>query len=313
MPSFGMTAYNSINQPNVWGKKPLTQPASQPPQPNFNPGMPFNGMGQGVSMGVKPTPTPNWTMDAKQGDNITMGARQGPSMMADPVPDTQVSTAAPYSGGITYQENQPQNQNVQTNMPVTMGQPPTTQGNSFNTQYGTMDNLAPYMNPFLDSIIARGNRAIESSAAARHHLGSTGVNNQIGDWTGQAQANAFNDARNAFNADRGYMTDAYRDNRNFDYGAYQDANKWNYGLYRDQVNDYNNLMNGYQGQISGLSNTGYNAANQAGQLTQDQASALASLGLSQAQIQALAASAKGNNDSSAIDAGIKLLSNLFGG
>lgn len=148
---------------------------------------------------------------------------------------------------------------------------------AFQTQYATLENLQPYMNPYLDDIIASGNKAIESSAAAKGLLGSTRTLGEIGDWTTRAKQQAYTDALGAFTGDRNYMTDAYRDSRDFGYKNYGDTNAWNYGLFKDEKADYDQRMKDWYNQLNGITQTGIDATGNSGNIMMNLAQAIAGL------------------------------------
>lgn len=304
------------------------QPVSQPAQPNY-------GSNTNWASGVKawdpkntfsaPNPTPGMTATGPKTWNMTMGAGPTPGMTADPMPDTQVSTAAPYAGGFTYMDHGPQNQNVATPManpympapqqPVYQPPAPSQGYNpaAFNTQYGTLENLQPYMNPFLDQIIAKGNKAIESSAAARGGLLSSRTGQEIGDWTTGAQSQAYNDARSAFNTDRNYMTGVYQDGRNFDYKNFRDTDNFGFDVFKYGDAAQRGLLNDYYTQNNGLVNTGVNASNNAGNIQAAFMDAIAKLHGEQGNVNAQGAVNGANNNSGALNLLTGLLPMLFGG
>jgi hypothetical protein len=213
-------------------------------------------------------------------------------------------------------------------------------GSGWNGQYafqeGGLDALQPYMNPFLDKIIERGNNNILATASARGHLRSTGLENQLGEWATQAQADAFNDAWNRFSDDRGmkrgiyendrnfaqgdqinaygqmtgdrnYMTDAYRDSRNFDYGNFRDTDRWNYLLYGDARDDFNTRMKDWLAANQGIVNTGVNAAGDVGNIQTALGQALALLYGDRGNVGATQATNQGNMTNSFIDALLGLI------
>lgn len=113
----------------------------------------------------------------------------------------------------------------------------------FQRQAATAENIQAFANPFLDQIIAKGNSAIENSAAGRGLLGSSATLNKVGDWSATAAQNGFNDAygkfqdaqnqgmmdyqdqrnfgRNAFEGDRAFGQNAFQDARNFGRGNFE--------------------------------------------------------------------------------------------
>jgi len=180
----------------------------------------------------------------------------------------------------------------------------------FQTQYGTLDNLQPYMNPYLDSIIERGNQNIMANASARGHLRSTGLDNQLGGWAADATARAYDDAWSRFAGDRGYMTDAYRDNRDFGSDNYWKTNAMNYGMFTDAKTDWRQDMQNWYNAMNGITNTGINASNQAGAIQTLLGSNLAGLFGNQGDVGAMGAIQQGNNNTGLVSG---LLSALFGG
>lgn len=182
-----------------------------------------------------------------------------------------------------------------------------------NTQYGTLDNLQPYMNPFLDQIISKGNNAIQNSAAARGLLGSSGTLNNIGDWTTSAQQGAYQDARNAFNGDRQYMTNNYWDNRTANTNDLNNANTWNYGLFKDQLNNYQGNLNDYYTQNNAINSQGQQGANNSGTIYGNLGDALAQLYGDMGNVQAQGSQAQGNNNNNFLSALTSLLPLLLAG
>lgn len=257
---------------------------------------------------------------------ITMGAQPQAQFTADPTPqaqapqDTQVATATPYSGGFTYQDKTPQNVDVSTPTPTGLVNNPAPyqpgpgvqgpQGNGLNTQYATLENIQPYMNPYLDQIINRGNNAIQQSAAARGGLQSSGTINDIGDWTSQATANEYNNATNRFNSDRGYMTDNYWKDRTANTSDYWDTYNANWDQYKYGNADYQGRLNDYYNANQGIVNQGINGANNTGSIYANLAQALAGLYGDQGN-----ATAGGIMGSSAASRGMigNILGMIFGG
>jgi hypothetical protein len=288
-----------------------------------NPTSPTGNTWDSYTGATQPTTTQNWgsptsSFMADPTPTPTMTMRSDPTpVMMDTFQPTQTMTMAP----------NPMPSMMENPMPVqdmTMGSGPSaqtmqnypaasySQGPGFNTQYGTLENIQPYMNPFLDQIIARGNHAIESSAAARGGLMSSGTLNNIGDWTQKATENAYGQARSAFNNDRQYMTDQYWNTDAANRKDYWDNENHQWDIYKYGNDDFQNRLNDYYSQSQGIVNTGYNASHLAGGLTQDQASALASLGLSRAQIAALASSTQGQNNGGLVDGLFNTIMQLFG-
>jgi hypothetical protein len=190
---------------------------------------------------------------------------------------------------------------------------PAFQSNAFETKYGTLGNIQDYMNPYLDKIIERGNKNILASASARGLLGSTGTENQLGEWATGAQADAYNDAWSRFDKDRGYMTDVYLDGRNFDYRNMRDTDRWNYGLYGDQKADYDARMDSWLKQLTGIADTGKTATDDTSDIYMKMASEIAKLTGDAGQTQAIASMLKSQANRGLIGDGVSLLSLLFGG
>lgn len=190
---------------------------------------------------------------------------------------------------------------------------PGYQAGAFNTQYGTLGNIQDYMNPYLDQIIERGNKNILASASARGLLGSTGTENRLGEWATQAQADAYNDAWNRFNTDRGYMTDTYFGNEDRNYRNYRDTNAWNYGLFTDERNDWNARMADWANQMQGIADTGMNATNTSADVWANYFNALAGLYGEQGDVAAARAMQQGNNNSGLLGGLISLLGQFGGG
>lgn len=185
-----------------------------------------------------------------------------------------LSAPAPYAGGMKMTSpSTAQNQNVSTPPPYAGGaqmSSGSSQGQpaGFNTQYATWDNIQPYMNPYLDNIIAKGNNAIQGSAANRGLLGSSGTFNNIGDWTAGATQKAYQDATTNFNNDRDYMTGNYWKTDAANRSDYQYENNFRSGLYQDQFNAYNNMMSGNSNQQQFLSKYGPEAAGEISRIAQ---------------------------------------------
>lgn len=240
--------------------------------------------------------------------------------VATPMPgfdNRQINTVTgdAFIGGAPVGNVNPPNVDVLTPQPE-FNAPATQPGFNvpgFQAQYGTLGNIQDYMNPYLDSIIDRGNRNILASASARGLLGSSGTGNELGDWAARAQADAYEQAFNKFAADRGYMTDTYRDSRDFDYRNFRDTNAWNYGLYGDEWADWNQRMKDWYAANSGLVNTGIGAAGTAGDIQGDLGWALAMLYGNRGDVGANSAINQGGINNSAIDAIISLLTLGMGG
>lgn len=115
-------------------------------------------------------------------------------------------------------------------------------GQGISGQNGTLANIQPYLNPYLDQIIQQGTNAISHSGAAKGLFGSTGNINDIGTFATNAASQAYGDAFNRFNTDRGYQA-GQEWNR---YGAGVDAGNQAYGRYADDRNFQNsNAWRGY--------------------------------------------------------------------
>lgn len=285
-----------------------TQPAYRAPTSwDYNQGNPF----------------PNMTTASMQGPVTTMtpGTSQGPAMVAAPKniqPTMQVSYPEQPAMVADFSKSTPGVQSsyaapTQYTPPPQAQTPPLTgpAPGAFETQYATMDNLQPYMNPYLDQIIGRGNRAIESSAAARGLLGSSATINDIGDWTAQATANEYQNAANRFGLDRGYMTDQYWKNTLNNQDQYWKTNAWNYGMFTDERNDWQNRMNGWQQGMGGLVNTGYGATNNMVDFYSNLGNAMAMLYGNRGDVGAAQAMGQGNNNSGLL-AGFMNLLPFFG-
>jgi hypothetical protein len=179
-----------------------------------------------------------------------------------------------------------------------------------NSQMPTMDQLQ--MDPGYQFRLNQGLNALQGSAAARGSLQSSGTMKDILDYSqgaaSQEYQNAYNrfsqnqqfnanqiqDAWSRLNGDRSASQTAdqnafnqYANQRNFDQSQYQYNDTTGYNRYMDQVNGYNNLMGGAQKNDAALAGTGYTSAKDMGDLVTSSASALAQLGMSQAQIQAM--------------------------
>ena len=212
-------------------------------------------------------PTPGMTQDAAPTYNYSMRANPTASYTADPISqNTQVATAMPnaWAQSPNYIDKGPQNTNVSTPMPGMDSA--STGSNGFNTQYATLDNIKPYMTPYLDQIIKNGTNAIEHSAAGRGLFGSSGNVNDIGDWAANQTYRAQNDAFDRFAADRGYMTDNYWKNTQNSQDQY-----WkNYGANWDQYKygnaDYLQRMMDAYNQNQGVVNAEQAGANKQGDI-----------------------------------------------
>jgi hypothetical protein len=281
-----------INQGNIFGqnyRKPPTVTGS-----SFNPAQTTPMTAGGGLIGGGNTPA--------------MGSSYTPAQ-----PNAQTNPPMVAGGGLIGGGNTPATGSSYTPPPPPMpemGQPnygPGYQPGAFQTQYGTLGNIQDYMNPYLDQIIEKGNKNILASASARGLLGSTGTENQLGEWATQAQADAYNDAWGRFNTDRGYMTDVYRDGRNFDYGNFRDTDIWNYGLFTDERNDWNTRMGDWYNAMNGISNTGMNATGDAAGVYGDVFKALAQLYGNRGDVGAMQAMQDGNNNNGLISDFLGLL------
>ncbi len=294
--AYGYTPPPAWQPPKTTTPKPAVQPfgapaATQPPaQPQYGSNTNWaTGQTAWNPQGLfgAPTPKPGMTSTQAPTWNMKMDNPTGstPGMMADPIQNTDVATAMPF-GPMTFQDKAPQNQNVATPTPQAQGllgnmpqaQPQQSQNPAaFNTQYATLENLQPYMNPFLDQIIAKGNKAIESSAAARGGLLSSRTGAEMGDWTTNAQIGAYGQAQNAFNADRGYMTDNYWKGQANDFNNYWANENHGWDMYKYGDQDYLSRLLGSYGQNQGLVNAGMTGAGNSGAIQMNLAQALASL------------------------------------
>jgi len=153
-------------------------------------------------------------------------------------------------------------------------QPPTApnyqtapNNTGFNSQYATWDNIQPYMNPYLDKIIAQGTNAIQNSGAARGLTSNTF--NDIGNWATNATQQAYQNAIQNFDTDRGYMTGQYNTNRQMNDNEMNAANNFNYDVYSGNFNAYNNMMGNNYAQNNTLAQYGPNAAAYVSQLAME--------------------------------------------
>lgn len=179
-----------------------------------------------------------------------------------------------------------------------------------NTSMPTMDQIQ--QDPGYQWRLDQGLKALQGSAAARGSLQSSGTMKDILDYSQGAASQEYQNAYNRFaqnqqfnanqiqdawgrlNGDRsaGQTADMnafnqYANQRNFDQGQYQYNDTTGYNRYMDQVNGYNNLMSNSQKNSAGLAGTGYEAAKGISDLVTSSATALAGLGMNQAQIQAM--------------------------
>jgi hypothetical protein len=132
---------------------------------------------------------------------------------------------------------------------------PQAQTNPMMSQNITMDSISPYMNPFMDQIIASGTNAIAHSGAGQGLFGSSGNINDIGTWATNAKAQGINDAVGRMLSDRGYFTDQYWNGRDADTQDY-----WN--KYNANVQASDNAYTRFQGDRGFIANRADTAWNQ---------------------------------------------------
>lgn len=225
---------------------------------------------------------------------------------------------------------------------------PSNQSPNFNF---SMDDLLKYMGdtamPTMDQIQMdpgykwqqeQGINALDSSAAAHGGLLSSGHSKDILDYSqglaSQEYQNAFNrfsdnrkfkadrlrDAYDILSGDRKYGADRYdtgfnqdMQNRLADTTDYQYADKAARDTYNSQNDNWMKLLQNAFGNQKDVANYGSNAVGKGVEMTSDLATALANLGMSQAQIQALTTmSASQANRGTASDI-MGLLGMLLGG
>ncbi len=179
----------------------------------------------------------------------------------------------------------------------TQGPPGLPNGNS-------LDYINQYMTPYLNDIINRGSSAIQSSAAAKGLLGSSGTLNDIGDWAAQATQNAWRDAAGLYGQDRTYAAgrsdQAYNQfdrDRGFNYDYYRNEDATRYNRYQDRATAYNKLMANKQSMMTDLAAGGPKAAGVMADMAQALGMSQADLGLAFAKLQSDYAQAQGGNDS----------------
>jgi hypothetical protein len=223
------------------------------------------------------------------------------------------------------------------------------QANPILSQPITMDSIAPYMNPFVDSIINSGVNAIAHSGASNGLFGSTGNINDIGTFATNARAQAVNDAVGRMLQDRGYFSDQAWQNYNANTNAADKAmanfqadrnfisnradTAWNQGMqekmndqdmykyltntsmdnYWKQINDYNTRMSSKESRDANMASVGPNSAQNAVNLSTSQGQALANLALALAEFRSKAASAQGQSDTGFVDAIVNAVSSLVKG
>lgn len=221
----------SLNPPSVkpnyqisYGNKPLVAGMTQDPQPNYQ--ISYNNDLPKTGMTYEPAPQ----------DKISyVGKPLVTGMTQEPLPGPQDIQYTP--------------QNLVTGMtqdPPVGGSNAPGPDNGFKTQYATMENIQPYMNPYLDQIIKNGTNAIEHSAAGQGLFGSTGNVNDIGTWAADKTYQAQNDAFGKFAQDRGYMTDQYWNTLQNDQDQSWKNYDANWNQYKYGNDDYlSRMMNSY--------------------------------------------------------------------
>jgi hypothetical protein len=410
-------------------------PYGNPGSSQFNMRNPYQSqglMGSGNNTGIDPVSgLPKSSNPASVSSNIPM------PMGMDPQSNTVASSIPmPSSNSVSSNIQMPSGSTNDGSMYSDMTKPSTpaydpTAGQSsdpsaFNTQYGTAQNVAQYMNPFLQSIMDRGQSALstwnpqqgttdklgayglngytpgykqtdrqaatmdnlnayadpsyqfrlqqginglDASAAAKggllssghmkdledysQGLASTEYQNMYNRFTNDQQniqndnntANQFasgmlndsyarasgdrnfgqgayqNDVSNGmgslqnsqgqFNTDRSYMTNQYNTMNAADTARNQYENNFNADMYKYGNADYEGKLGDYYTQNNGITQTGINASGQSAQNTQDLASALATLGMSAAQIQATIKMAQSGQQAGMIGSGLGLLGTLL--
>jgi hypothetical protein len=303
--------YSGNTRPNITAPKPtmggsttptiggswggtLYNPTASTPQVSYNTSRSnFNWPGANTAFGQPTAPTP--VQAPSQVSSSPVYTRSMPSQGMDSID---------YSGStLNYTMPGPAQgmDSVDFNSPTPsapQAQPQQPQG--FQTQYGTRENVEAYMNPYLDQIIDRGNRAIQSSAAARGLLGSSATLNNIGDWTAQATANEYGNAWGRFTGDRDYMTDNYWKTNGFNWDQYTYGN-----------NSWNDSLGSLYDQMKGISDTGFNAGANAGTIQSNLGTALANLYGNRGDVGAMQAIQGGNNNSGLLSGLMSLLGGLL--
>lgn len=167
-----------------------------------------------------------------------------------------------------------------------------------NIPFATWDNLQPYFNPMYQFLLDSGTNAIQNSAAARGMLHSSGTINDIGDWAAKAGSQAYDSAVQNFMNDRMGVYNIGSDLRNFDWENYKYQNQQGLDAYNANKSDYQTQLSDFYKQLLGLSEVGQTAANNAGKISGDSATAMANLFMAMAQMQAMSGQASANNQSS---------------
>ena len=226
------------------------------------------------------------------------------------------------------------------------GNAPSNQSPNFNF---TMDDLIKYMGqtdmPTMDQITMdpsyqfqqqQGINAIDSSAAARGGLLSSGHTKDIQDYAqglasqeyGKAydrfrnnrldKANRLSDAFGMLDANRKYGAGRYdtgvqqdQIQQGLDQNAYEYGNNFGYKTFFDMMNDYGTRMSAANKNDSSLAGTGFTSAKEASDLVTNSASALANIGMSQAQIAALSKQAASGQNTDMIKTFISTLPALL--
>lgn len=297
------------------GMTPTKSPIyTQPANIGFNP---LTGSAGGAQAdGLMGAPKPNYNFQMQAGPTPGMTASAAPKTQFQIAPNPTSSSTYTPAGATQFQVN-PNPTPSSTYAPAGDTAPaapnPSTPANGgLNTQYATLDNLQPYMNPYLDQIINKGNHAIENSAAARGGLLSSRTPQDIGDWTTGATSQAYNDARTAFNSDRNYMTDQFNNQRNFDYNNYKDTNAQNWDVFKYGDASQKGQLSDYYNQMNGITNTGLNASANSGNIQSNLMNALAQLYGNRGDVNAQGAINNGNNNGGLMSSLIGLLPMLLG-
>lgn len=177
--------------------------------------------------------------------------------------------------------------------------------------YATFENLLGYFNPYYQFLMDEGSRQIQNSAAARGRLGSSSTINDIGNWAGNAGAQAYEGALNAFMGDRTGMYDIFKDSRDFDWNRYQYENNLSYGMYSAEKGDWDAKLKDFYDMMVGLSNVGANAAGNASDLASGSSTALANLFMAMAQMNAMGGVAQGQQQGNFMSSLFSLLPMLM--
>lgn len=261
------------------------------------------------------TPTPGMTNDAAPSNPSTF------LMPGDPAATQQSTTAPPVPQG----DQSPDFGLTMESLMKYMG----------DTHMPTMDEIQ--MDPSYAFQQQQGINAIDSSAAARGGLLSSGHTKDILDYSQglasqeygkafdryqgnqQFKANQLGNAWNMLNGDRTFGANRYDAGFNqnmqqntFDQNAYQYANTTGLNQNQQNIENWFKQMGVANSNDSGLAGVGQKSAGDAVNLTTDMASALASLGMTQAQIQAMTTMGASGQNRSTIGDLISFLPMLLG-